>query len=109
MSDHSDHDSIEEQILQGIRDEEGLPYPKPGHDVWYQTDGRNYDYFLPAKVVVTMENQNIEGLNEAGIPIVETKKDVHLRVFSPGEDYVEYNVPYDPQGSRRSWRWPEAG
>jgi hypothetical protein len=27
--------------------------------------------------------------------------------FTPGSgSYVEHNVPYDPAGSRRSWRWP---
>jgi hypothetical protein len=27
--------------------------------------------------------------------------------FTPGSGtYVEWNVAYDPEGSRRSWRWP---
>lgn len=81
--------------------------PTPGRIVWYQTDGRNFDYYLPAVVTITVDNQNIEGLNEAGIPIVESPDEVHLRVFSPGEDYVEYGVPFDPDGGRRTWRWPE--
>lgn len=81
--------------------------PRPGDTVWYQTDGRNFDYFLPAIVSVTMENQNIEGLTEAGIPLVSSQDRAHLRVISPGEDYVEYDVPWSPEGNRRSWRWPE--
>lgn len=28
--------------------------------------------------------------------------------FTPGSgSYVEWDVPYDPEGARRSWRWPE--
>jgi hypothetical protein len=28
--------------------------------------------------------------------------------FTPGSgSYVEWDVPYDPNGARRSWRWPE--
>lgn len=81
--------------------------PTPGRIVWYQTDGRNFDYWLPAMVTVTLDNQNIEGFNAAGIPVLESEMEVHLSVYSPGEGYVEHSVPYDPDGGRRTWRWPE--
>lgn len=80
----------------------------PGRIVWYQTDGRNFDYFLPAVISVTVDNQNIEGFEAAGIPVLDDPSLVHLRVFSPGTDYVEYAVPFDSEGGRRSWRWPKA-
>lgn len=29
------------------------------------------------------------------------------KTFTPGSgSYVEHDVPFDPDGSRRSWRWP---
>lgn len=82
--------------------------PTPGRIVWYQTDGRGgLDYFLPAMVVATRDdNQVVEGFERAGIPVLTEAFNVHLRVYSPGEDYVEHDVPWDPAGSYRSWRWP---
>ena len=79
--------------------------PAPGSMVHYQTDGRSFDYYLPAVVVVTLDNQNVEGLNTAGIPLVTAPDRAHLRVLSPGKDYVEYDVSYDSRGGRRTWRF----
>lgn len=77
--------------------------PTPGRVVWYQTDGRGgLRYILPAMVVVTDDNY-AEGPLER--PAAGT---VHLRIFSPGVDYVELSVPYDGSDEPvpRSWRWP---
>ena len=91
------------------REEDIVRVPTPGRIVWYQTDGRNFDYWLPAIVNVTVDNQHVEGLEQAGIPILalDHPLTVHLEVSSPGENYKEYAVPYDADGGRRTWRWPE--
>jgi hypothetical protein len=81
--------------------------PTPGDTVWYQTDRRGgHDYWLPATVVVTVHNQNPEGLTAAGIPTLTNPYHVHLRIHSPGNDYTEHDVPWNPDSQPRTWRWP---
>lgn len=84
------------------------PLPTPGRIVWYQTDERGGKrYYLPAIVSVTEQNLNQYGVEEGEILGLQSPWHVHLYVFSPGVPYAEQNVPYDPQGTPRTWRWPE--
>lgn len=89
--------------------------PTPGRDVLYKSKTGNY--VLPAKVVVTLDNLFSEGVKKGDIPGLDTPVHVHLKVFSPGEDYVEENCPhssehpdYDARANpfpAGSWCWPE--
>lgn len=80
--------------------------PTPGRVVHYQTDGRNYDYFVPALVVITVDNLVKEAV-EAGV-MFDLTDEWHVHLWTPGgkEPYREFNVPYSSAGERRSWRWP---
>lgn len=78
--------------------------PTPGRVVHYQTDQRaGLRYILPAMVVVTEESYVLGPLERPAGPGM-----VHLRVFSPGVDYVELSVPYDDsdEPAPRTWHWP---
>lgn len=89
--------------------------PTPGRDVYYKS--RTGNYILPAKVVVTFDNIFEEGVDKGDIADLDSPVHVHLKVFSPGEDYVESNVPHatsheDFDGERNpfpagSWKWPD--
>lgn len=89
--------------------------PTPGRDVYYKSKTGNY--VLPAKVVVTQDNLFHEGVLKGDIPSLDSPVHVHLRVSSPGEDYVEENCPhaalhpdYHPSDNpfpAGSWSWPE--
>lgn len=95
------------------------------------------DYILPAMVTVTRSSHPGDypdgSTNPLPVPVDDLY--VHLTILSPGgfgtkidegeddpesEDfvgakrlipgsgsYVEHDVPFDPNGGRRSWRWPE--
>jgi hypothetical protein len=101
--------TFREILANHIEHQSAVKVPTPGAIVWYQTDGRNFDYYLPAIVNVTCDNQHVEGLEQAGIPILvlDSPLTVHLEVSSPGVNYKEYAVAYDPDGGRRTWRWPD--
>ena len=120
-----------------ILDGEGIQLPTPGRVVWYQTDGRNgLDYYLPATVTVTRSSHpgDYPDGSQNPLPVPSSDLHAHLTVFTPGgvgtkvedvepqtdEDfvgakkmtpgsgtYVEHDVPFDPAGGRRTWRWPE--
>lgn len=80
--------------------------PTPGRIVHYQTDGRNgYDYWLPAIVTITADDNWVPG--DGTVPMPESEYHCHLNVLGPNGPYVEHNVPWNPDGDRRSWRWPE--
>lgn len=86
--------------------------PIPGEIVMYQTDGRNYDYALPAMVSVTEENLVAEAVAAGQIEALSSELHVHLLVFGPGGLYVERDVPPAPTfGVRRTWfrREPVSG
>ena len=113
------------------------PVPTPGRIVWYQTDGRNgLDYILPAMVTVTRSSHpgDYPDGRSNPLPVPTDDTHIHLTILSPGgfgtkidagepesdEDfiganklipgsgsYVEHDVPFDPNGSRRTWRWPD--
>lgn len=94
-------------IIGSDRSEDFAPKPTPGRVVWYQTDGRNFDYYVPAFVVITKDNL-VEEAREQGL-IEGLDSEWHVHLWTPGgrDPYHEYNVPFDPDGSPRSWRWPE--
>lgn len=81
--------------------------PTPGRIVWYQTDGRNFDYYLPALVNITTDNLVDEAVNQGLIPALSGPFHVHLWVPGGKASYYEFDVPYDSGGSPRSWRWPD--
>lgn len=89
--------------------------PTPGRDVLYKSKTGNY--VLPAKVSVTLDNLFRPGVESGDLADLDSPLHLHLKVFNPGPEYVEFNVPhakqhpdYDedlnawPPGS---WRWPE--
>lgn len=92
--------------------------PTIGRIVWYRTDGRNgISYDVPAIITCTAESH--AGDYPDGTPNtlpVPGENEVHLTVFSPGEEtgfYTELNVPMHVQNdiepdviANRSWRWP---
>lgn len=78
--------------------------PYPGQMVWYQTDGRNYDYFVPAIVRITTENLVPQAVKDGVIEDLDSDLHVHLLVTGGKEPYAEMNVPLDYGGSRRTWR-----
>lgn len=111
---------------------ENLIKPTPGRIVWYQTDGRNgLDYYLPAMVTVTRDSHpgDYPDGKPNSLPVPSSDLHVHLTVTTPGGfgsdymteeggrrperfvpgsgTYVEHDVPFDPDGGRRTWRWPE--
>lgn len=91
--------------------------PTPGRIVWYQTDGRNYDYYVPAIVRITTANLVPEAVKDGVIEDLDSDMHVHLFVLGGHEPYPEMNVPFDGEdyemadGSvrnrRRTWRWPD--
>lgn len=86
-----------------------IPKPTPGRIVHYQTDGRNFDYYLPAIVVVTLDNLVDEAAQLGLIPHLSSASHVHLWVPGGKEPYYEYDVPFAPirsEPQRRSWHYP---
>ncbi len=55
--------------------------PDVGEDVWYQTDGRNFEYYLPAKVIITEENLVKEAAEQGLISWITGPGRVHLFVY----------------------------
>lgn len=84
-----------------------IPKPTPGRIVWYQNDGRNYSYYLPALVVVTTDNLVREAVAAGVIPDLSSAAHVHLWVPGGLEAYREFDVPFDGGGKPRSWRYPD--
>lgn len=92
-----------------------IKVPSPGRDILYKSKLGNY--ILPGKVVVTLDNLYPEGVAKGDIASLNSPAHVHAKVFSPGEDYVEENVPhasahpdYDLESNPfppGSWIWPE--
>lgn len=89
--------------------------PTPGRDIYYKSKLGNY--ILPGKAVVTIDNLFDEGVERGDIEGLDSPAHIHAKVFSPGEDYVESNIPhasahpeYDAQSNPfppGSWLWPE--
>lgn len=89
--------------------------PTPGREILYKSKLDNY--VLPAKVVVTIDNLFVEGVEKGDIKDLDSPAHIHAKVFSPGEDYVEQNIPhaaahpeYDLESNPfppGSWVWPE--
>ncbi len=79
--------------------------PTIGRIVHYQTDGRGgLKYPLPAVIVRTQDTTDPDG----PLPLLPDEQHVDLHVLSvAGASYGEDAVPFDPDGSPRSWRWPE--
>lgn len=94
-------------------------------------------YDLPAVITVTKDTHPGDYPDGRKNPLPVPDDGVHLTVFTPGGfgtevhkpsgplpqpddadykdsmivpgsgSYVEWNVPFDPEASPRSWRWPE--
>lgn len=82
----------------------------PGRIVTYRSNTGNYD--LAAIVTQTYGSTWQPGVAAGDVPPLTGKTNVHLRVFTPGEQgaYAEHDVPYDPDNDEPepgSWRWPE--
>lgn len=130
-------DDVEKRMTNEILTSEGVQLPTPGRIVWYQTDGRNgLDYYLPAVVTVTRNSHpgDYPDGSRNPLPVPSSDLHVHLTIHSPGgvgttvDDvepesdsnfvgakkmnpgsgtYVEHDVPFDPNGGHRTWRWPD--
>lgn len=84
----------------------GGPAPTLGRIVIYRSNTGDYD--LAALVTATRDSLTPEGLSRNQVCPIESATHVHLHVFTPGKarHYQELNVPFDPNGGPRSWRWP---
>jgi hypothetical protein len=103
--------------------------PTLGRTVWYRSRTGNYD--CAAVIAATRASLHIPNVKEGWIPIITDEMNVHLVVFSAGTPgkrkdaadflvesphgrsenlsgtYQEWDIPYDPNGSPGTWRWPE--
>lgn len=92
-----------------------IKIPTPGRDILYKSKLGNY--ILPGKAVVTIDNLFSEGVEAGLIDGLTTPVHIHAKVFSPGDDYVEQNIPharvhpdYDSETNPfppGSWAWPD--
>lgn len=84
----------------------GGPAPTLGRIVHYRSNTGDYD--LAALVTATVDTLTEAGLARNEVCPLSSPTHVHLHVFTPGKarHYQELNVPFDPEGSARSWRWP---
>jgi hypothetical protein len=91
---------------------------------------RTGDYDVPAIITATIESLNRKGVELGHVPDLEAPGNVHLTVFTPGKPgmrrgaddfqvesahgrsenvagcYQEWDIPYSPEPSPGTWRWP---
>ncbi len=81
----------------------GAALPSMGRIVHYRGK-QGYQAWRPAIVTVDAANLDPRGVEAGVIPALDSDEHVHLKVFSAGEDFAEYNVP--PGDGPGCWRWP---